>query len=129
MHDTAGHHPALHAHLHAHLNAQGNRAARIELRSVPRGADAPTRRGGANRHGSDRSFTKEREPMTGRVPLDHHPATARQRGGMGPGGARREPGTMHPARDRKTPGAPTPDVLESWWVVELPDCDPTVAKR
>jgi hypothetical protein len=38
-------------------------------------------------------------------------------------------GTSHPTAHKKTPGAPTPDVLESRWDVWIPDLDRIVAKR
>jgi hypothetical protein len=39
-------------------------------------------------------------------------------------------GTAMPMlRDMKTPGAPTPSVLESRWDLWTPEIDPAVAKR
>jgi hypothetical protein len=111
----------------------GLRPVGMVIPSSPGGVDRRDRRSHAKAAGTViRPHDKEPTLTAGRPRHhDHATRTVRQRGrGIGRARAQRLAGNAMPSlTHKKTPGAPTPNVLEIRWDVWNPDIDPTVAKR
>jgi hypothetical protein len=98
--------------------------------SLPGGADRRTHRRRANGAGIViRVHEKEPALTAGRAHRHDLALRAVRQHGRGQRRAGSPAGNADPLLDKKTPGAPTPSVLESRWDVWTPEIDPAVAKR